>query len=112
MSDSSLRDYMRRIMSMRKITQEELINIYWQIAPKIAETGKLGFVVRGNINWESDSKEGIYNGALWLKSHSYDEIWRHISEEPVRSYLQMYLNLYEIWGTFQVNIARAHTHMH
>ena len=104
MSDSSLRDHMRRIMSMRKITQEELINTYWQIAPKIAETGKLGFVVRGNINWESDSKEGIYNGALWLKSHSHDIIGRHISEEPVRSYLQMYLNLYEIWGTFQVNI--------
>ena len=50
MSDSSLRDHMRRIMSMRKITQEELINTYWRIALKIAETGKLGFVVRARAH--------------------------------------------------------------
>jgi len=90
---------------MRQLTNVELVNIYWQQAHQIAKTGRLGFIIRGNLSWESKQPEGITgSNDIWLKSNKYEPAGKHIAEEPVRTYLQWYMNTYEIWGTIAVKI--------
>lgn len=104
MVDESLEKFMRHIFEMRQLTNVEVINTYWQQADQIATTGKLGFIIRGNVSWEPSLVEGISRDDIWLKSNRYDPIGKHISERPVQTYLQWYLNLYEIWGTINIDI--------
>jgi len=106
MTDDSLRNYMRHVMSMRRITNTEIVNAYWQQAYRIAEIGKLAFILQGNVSWESQQAQGVKsNRGLWLKSNRYEWVGKHISEDPVRLYLQLYMAIYEIWGTIAVDIA-------
>jgi len=104
MVDESLEKFMRQIFEMRRLTNVEVINTYWQQAGQIASIGKLGFIIRGNVSWEPTLPDGISRDDLWLRSNSYDPIGKHISERPVQTYLQWYLNLYEIWGTIKIDI--------
>lgn len=97
--------FFRHIMSMRQLTKIELVNTYWQQAHEIAETGRLAFIIRGNAAWESECPEGVNDGkGLWLKSNRYEPAGKHIAEEPVRTYLQWDMNIYEIWGTIAMDI--------
>lgn len=92
-------------MSMRQLTNVELVNTYWQQAHQIARTGRLGFIIRGNLSWESKHPQGLSSSSnIWLKSNRYEPIGKHIAEEPVRTYLQWYMNIYEIWGTLAIRI--------
>lgn len=104
MTHDSLEQFMRHVISMRRLTTVELVNTYWQQANHIADTGRLGFIIRGNVSWESDQPDGIFSNALWLKTNRFDPIGKHIATEPLRTYLQWYMNLYEIWGTMNIEI--------
>lgn len=55
MVDESLEKFMRHIFEMRQLTNVEVINTYWQQADQIATTGKLGFIIRGNVSWSHHS---------------------------------------------------------
>ena len=104
MTDDSFKKYISHIMSMSQLTEVELVNTYWKQAHGIAETGRLAFVIRGNAAWESEQPEGVSSNGLWLKSHRYEPAGKHIAEEPVRTYLQWYMNIYEIWGTIAIDL--------
>lgn len=106
MADASLNNYMRHVWSMRQITNAEIVNTYWGQASAIAKTGKLAFVLQGNVSWESQEAQGVTDrsGSIWLKSNRYEPIGKHFAEEPVRTYLQWYMATYEIWGTVAVDI--------
>jgi len=105
MTFDSLPEFMHHVMSMRQLTKVELINTYWRNAHKISDTGRLAFIVRGNLSWKSERPEGVTgSNGLWLKSNRYEPLGKHIAEEPVRTYLQMYMNIYEIWATIMINI--------
>jgi hypothetical protein len=104
MFGNSLEQFMRHSMSMRQLTSVELVNTYWQHSHKIADTGRMSFIIRGNVSWESDQLDGISSKSLWLKTNRFDPIGKHITTDPLRTYLQWYMNLYEIWGTININI--------
>ena len=105
MTSDSLTRFMHHMMKMRQLTKVELINTYWQHALKIGDTGRLAFIIRGNMSWESERPDGVMGGkGVWLKSNRYEPEGKHVAEEPVRTYLQWYMNIYEIWGTIAVTI--------
>lgn len=104
MSDDSFKKLFRHIMNMRQLTNVELVNTYWEHAHEINKTGRLAFIIRGNVSWESEYSEGVSSNNLWLKSNRYEPRGKHIAEEPVRTYLQWYMNTYEIWGTLAIDI--------
>ncbi|NQT81351.1 MAG: hypothetical protein HQ555_13280 [Candidatus Aminicenantes bacterium] len=105
MTDNGLKDYMRHTMEMRRLTNSEVINKYWNHAHSIHSIKRIAFTLNGNLQWHSDNEEGIeYNNSLWLKSNYYNPIGKHLAIEQVRNYLQMHMNSYEIWGTFPIEI--------
>ena len=105
MPSDSLSKFVHHTMSMRRITNVELINTYWTHAPEIVDTGRLAFIVRGNLSWKSERRKGVKgSNGLWLKSNRYEPAGKHIAEKPVRTYLQWYMNIYEIWGTMDISI--------
>ncbi len=105
MTSDSLARFMHHVRSMRQLTNVELVNTYWEQAHQIAKTGRLGFIIRGNLSWESKHSQGVSGSSdIWLKSNRYEPIGKHIAEEPVRTYLQWYMNIYEIWGTLAIRI--------
>jgi hypothetical protein len=104
MTFDSLEQFMRHTMSMKYLTSVELVNTYWQQAHQIANTGRLGFIIRGNMSWESKQQDGIFSNGLWLKTNKFDPIGKHIATNSLRTYLQWYMNLYEIWGTLKIDI--------
>jgi len=105
MIDDSFKKFIHHTMSMRQLTNVELVNTYWQQAHQIARTGRLGFIIRGNLSWESKHPQGVSSSiGIWLKSNRYEPVGKHIAEEPVRTYLQWYMNIYEIWGTLAIRI--------
>jgi len=105
MIDGSFKKFIHHTMSMRQLTNVELVNTYWQQAHQIARTDRLGFIIRGNLSWESKHPQGVSGSiGIWLKSNRYEPVGKHIAEEPVRTYLQWYMNIYEIWGTLAIRI--------
>ena len=104
MTSDDLGGFMRHIMSMRQLTSVELVNTYWQQARQIAKTGRLGFIIRGNISWKSKQQDGIISDDLWLKTNRFDPIGKHYATNSLRTYLQWYRNSYEVWGTLEIDI--------
>ncbi len=105
MTSDSLARFMHHVRSMRQLTNVELVNTYWQQAHQIAKTGRLGFIISGNLSWESKNSQGVSGSSnIWLKSNRNEPAGKHIAEEPVRTYLQWYMNIYEIWGTLAIRI--------
>lgn len=104
MAFENLEQFMRHTMSMKHLTSVELVNTYWQQAHQIADTGRLGFIIRGNMSWESRQQDGIFSNGLWLKTNRFDPIGKHIATNSLRTYLQWYMNLYETWGTLKIDI--------
>ncbi len=104
MSFDSLEQFTRHIMSMKRLTSIELVNTYWQQAHQIADTGRLGFIIRGNLSWDSKQQEGIFSDDLWMKTNRFDPVGKHIATNPLRTHLQWRMNLYEIWGTLNLDI--------
>lgn len=104
MTDDSFEKYIRHTISMSQLTNVELVNIYWGHAHEIAEKSRLAFVIRGNVEWESEQPEGVSSNDFWLKSNRYEPVGKHLFEEPVRTYLQWYMNIFEIWGTIAIDI--------
>jgi len=105
MDDSNLKEYMRHTMEMRRLTASEVINKYWNHAHSIQSMKRMAFTLHGNLQWHSDQEEGIeYKNSLWLKSNYYNPVGKHLAIEQVRNYLQMYMNSYEIWGTFPIEL--------
>jgi len=105
MIDDSFKKFIQHTMSMRQLTNVELVNTYWQQAHQIARTGRLGFIIRGNLSWESKHPQGVSGSiGIWLESNRYEPAGKHIAEEPVRTYLQWYMNIYETWGTLAIKI--------
>lgn len=96
MTFDNLGEFTRHIMSMKHLTGIELVNTYWLQAPQIADTGRLGFIIRGNISWESKQQDGIFSDGLWMKTNRFDPIGKHIATNSLRTHLQWYMNLYEI----------------
>lgn len=94
MTDDSFEKFIRHTKSMSQLTNVELVNIYWGHAHEIAEKSRLAFVIRGNVEWESEQPEGVSSNDLWLKSNRYEPVGKNIFEEPVRTYLQWYMKIF------------------
>ena len=105
MNFNSLEDYSKHIWSMREFTKDELINLYWQFSHEIAKNKVFPFIIQGNIQWKSEKlNNGVSNGKITLISNYYEQVGKHIYDKPVKNYLQMYMNLYEIWGLIDIDL--------
>lgn len=104
--DRGLEEYMRRILKMRRLTKDHVVNTYWQQIQEIVENGFVAFILRGALCWKSPEGKRVESptGHVWLKSNHYDPIGKPIKAEQVKTYLQWYLNLYEIWGGIRTEI--------
>lgn len=109
--DDGFKKFIRHTMSMRQMTSVELVNTYWQQAHQIAKTGRLGFIIRGNLSWESEQPCGITgSNDIWLKPNIYNlfkegrVIGRESFYESILYYTQRYWNIYETWGTLAIKI--------
>jgi len=101
----TLKEFVKHTQSMMNLTKNEIVNIYWTHADEIAREQKLTFIIRGNLPWKSEYPNGInITENLLLKSNFYESEGKSIFNEPVRRYLQFYMNLFEIWGIINVDI--------
>ena len=92
-------------MRMYRLTRNEIINTYWQHLEEVAANGFVPFILRGSLCWESPENKRVESetGSVWLQSEYYNPIGKPITDEPVKVYLQWYLNLYQIWGGMYAN---------
>jgi hypothetical protein len=99
-------NYMEHIFKMRKLTKDELVNLYWDNANDIERDGEIYFIIRGSIKWQSEFKNPIYDDKkkIWLKSDYYDPVGKSINKESIKNYLQWNLNLYDVIGGMKINI--------
>lgn len=104
MVNSGLAEFAQKMLSMRKITMNNLINTYWLFENEINESNQMGFVIHGNIQWKSTSDWIDCPDGMSLKSNIYDPIGKHILENSVKNYLQGNMNIYEIWGLIPTDI--------
>ena len=95
----TLQEYAKRVMQTQNLTEDENIQRYLLSIEEIEAQKRLAFVMQGNIQWEANKADGISAHGIWLRSNLFDPIGKHIMENPVKSYLQMYQNTYEIGGT-------------
>lgn len=104
MVNSGLAEFAQKMLSMRKITMNNLINTYWLFENEINESNQMGFVIHGNIQWKSTRDWVDCPDGMLLKSNMYDPSGKHILDSPVRNYLQSNMNIYEIWGLIPTDI--------
>ena len=93
---------------MFRLTSNEIVNKYWQFRSEFNENNILPFVIRGNLQWQSESGQKITNNtrSIWLKSNFHDLVGKVLSDYPIEYHTQYNLNLYEIWGgvNFECNL--------
>jgi len=95
--------WFQNILDMHQLTKIEKIKRYWNNSEQIAKNKKIGFIIRGNLTWESDKEDWVESSdGLRIKSNLFDPRGKHYNENPLRSYLQFYMNSYEIWGTLTI----------
>ena len=100
--DNSFREFIERTVRIHQLTEDEIAQKYLNLLSYFPETNKLPFIIQGNLQWKSKNKDGVYSNGIWLKSGLYDPEGKNISDEPVKNYLQMYLNIYKIEGTIDI----------
>ena len=105
MSHDDLTEFWKHTQSMRNLTKNEIVNMYWTHAEEIAKEQNLTFIIRGNLKWKSEYPNGVrITENLLLKSNLYEGEGKSIFHERVRRYLQWDMNLFEIWGIIDVDI--------
>jgi hypothetical protein len=94
------------MLSMRRLTRNEMMNTYWQYIHEIASTGFVPFIIRGSLCWESPSDTVLQSSSegIWLKSDCYDPTGKPITDEPIKVHLQWHLNYYDIWGGLAIDV--------
>lgn len=95
----TLREYAKRVMQTHNLSEDENIRRYLLSIEELEAQKRLAFVMQGNMQWKANKVDGISAHGIWLRSNLFDPVGKHIMENPVKSYLQMYQNTYEIGGT-------------
>jgi len=103
MGDDSFSRYIQHIHKMQKQTRHEIINTYWKQAHEIAKTGKILFIIKGNMVWK-ENNDWINNDGLCLKSNYLTPPKNLINENQIKYYLQTNMNIYEIWGNIEIKL--------
>jgi hypothetical protein len=98
--DLAFQEFIRRTHEMFALTDDHVVNTYWQHAQEVVDNGFVAFVLRGSLSWKSLRRQRVTSadGSLWLQSDLYDPVGKHIAEEPVRWHMQFNLNLSDVWG--------------
>ena len=104
--DDSFRKFIEKTTKIQQLTKDEIVQQYLGRLPCVSKTGKLPFIIQGNLQWKSQSENGIYSNGIWLKSNLYDLAGKNLFNNPVKNYLQMYLNTYEIGGTIDIDVSQ------
>lgn len=91
----------KRIAQLRLLTNSQTLQKYYQFGMEISEQEQLAFMLEGGVQWESDQPEGINFSGINLKSKLYDPVGKHFFANPVTSYRQSKLGLYEIAGLIE-----------
>lgn len=94
-----LQEYAKRMMQIRNLSKDENIRKYLEFIEELEAQRRLAFVMQGNVQWKAKKADGISAHGIWLRSNLYDPVGKHIMDNPVKSYLQMHQNTYEIGGT-------------
>ncbi len=100
--DNSFRKFIERTIRIHQLTEDEIAQKYLELLFHFPETNKLPFIIQGNLQCKSQNKDGVYSNGIWLKSNLYDPEGKNIFDEPVKNYLQMYLNTYKIEGAIDI----------
>jgi len=106
-SMETLQEYTKRVMQIHKLSKDENIRKYLELTEELKAQKRLAFVMQGNVQWKAKKADGISAHGIWLKSNLYDPIGKYIMDNPVKNYLQMYQNTYEIGGTVDGNFNSA-----
>lgn len=104
--DDSFREFIERTIRIQQLTEAEIVQECLRLLPYVSKTSKLPFIIQGNLQWESQNENGIYSNGIWLKSNLYDPVGKNIFDNPVKNYLQMYLNTYEIGGAIDIDVSQ------
>ena len=95
----TLQEYAKRVMEIHNLSKDENIRRYIEFIEELEAQRRLAFVMQGNVQWKARKADGISAHGIWLRSNLYDPVGKHIMDNPVKSYLQMHQNTYEIGGT-------------
>ena len=95
----TLQEYAKRGMQILNLSKDENIQRYLEFIEELEAQRRLAFVMQGNVQWKAKKADGISAHGIWLRSNLYDPVGKHIMDNPVKSYLQMHQNTYEIGGT-------------
>jgi len=95
----TLQEYAKRGMQILNLSKDENIQRYLEFIEELEAQRRLAFVMQGNVQWKAKKADGISGHGIWLRSNLYDPVGKHIMDNPVKSYLQMHQNTYEIGGT-------------
>ncbi len=89
------------------LNKSEVINQYSFRIDEINKTGKLAFILKGNLAWDSAKEEGFEIDNIWLQS-KYIKLKEgmRFDELPINFKYQTDFNLYEIWGAFKTNLEK------
>ncbi|MCK4829332.1 hypothetical protein KA005_77125, partial [bacterium] len=102
--DKGLRNFIKFNQLTRQLSNDEIVQQYLSFIDEIAKNEVLPFLLEGNIQWRSQSTEGIKHNDIFLKSRLYDPVGKHILDNPVRNFLQTQMNHFEIGGTFDIDV--------
>ncbi|MBD3343040.1 MAG: hypothetical protein GF353_28340 [Candidatus Lokiarchaeota archaeon] len=85
---------------MYRLTKDDIVNTYWQNISESIQNGFFSYIIRGGLQWQQKEKIKLSSkdDKIWLQSNFQDFIGKPIDHNPVKLYLQLYMNLYEIWG--------------
>lgn len=91
--------------SIFDLSKSQIVNQYLYMKDAINKTGKLAFILKGNLAWDSDKKDGLEIDNIWLQSkHIKLGEGINFDELPINFQYQMTINIHEIWGAFKVNL--------
>ncbi|GAF98567.1 unnamed protein product, partial [marine sediment metagenome] len=72
MSYDTLEEFWKHTQSMRNLTKNEIVNMYWTNINDIAREKKLPFIIRDNLQWKSEYPNGVnITENILLKSNFY-----------------------------------------
>ncbi len=92
---------------MFDFSKSQIVNQYLYMKDAINKTGKLAFILKGNLAWDSDKKDGLEIDNIWLQSKYIKlEEGLNFDELPINFQYQTNFNLHEIWGAFKINLKK------
>jgi hypothetical protein len=102
--NDAIKKLIKRDIEIRQLTKNEIVQQYLKSISEITDSGKLAFLIEGNLQWKTTNEQGVYDNGIWLKSNYYDLIGKNFIDDPVSYHLQYSRNLFEIGGTIDLSI--------